>query len=179
MTGSDLIKSANDAIERNAVPVTQKDARKQRLKSSRSYRVMKKVTLYMDQYYLDGIAGLIPGGVGDAAMSLFAAIHVYFCVFRLRSIPLTLAVINNVMRDVLMGMLPFFIGDVIDFLNKAHKKNMLLIDGYINNDEAIMGDVKRKAWQSAAVLVVLIAAIGGMMWLLVWLTKTLGTAIFS
>ena len=88
MTGSDLIKSANDAIERNAVPVTQKDARKQRLKSSRSYRVMKKVTLYMDQYYLDGIAGLIPGGVGDAAMSLFAAIHVYFCVFRLRSISL-------------------------------------------------------------------------------------------
>ena len=170
---------ANKEIKRYEAPVTKKDLRKQRFKSSRSYRVMKKVTLYMDQYYLDGIAGLIPGGLGDAVMSVFAAIHVYFCMFKLRSISLTLAVINNVLRDVLMGMLPFFVGDVIDFLNKAHKKNMVLIDGYINDDETIKSDIHRKAWQSAFILLLLIAAIIGMMWLLVWLTKTLGTVIFS
>ena len=171
--------SAKKEIKKYVAPVTKKDIRKQRLKSSRSYQMMKKATLYMDQYYIDGLAGLIPGGVGDAAMSVFAAVHVYFCMFKLRSIPLTLAVINNVMRDVLMGMLPFFIGDVIDFLNKAHKKNMVLIDGYINDDETIKSDIQRKAWQSAIILLLLIAAIIGMMWLLVWLTKTLGTALFS
>lgn len=160
-------------------PISKKEARKQQFKSSRSYRMMKKVALYMDQYYLDGIAGLVPGGIGDAVMSLFSVVHIYFCLIRLRSIPLTLAIVNNVMRDVLMGMLPFFIGDVIDFLNKAHVKNMQLIDGYINNDEHIISGLNRKAWQTAGILVVLLLAIIGMAWLLVWLTKTLGTAIFS
>lgn len=30
----------------------------------------------------------------------------------IKSIPLTLAVLNNAFRDVLMGMIPFFVGDV-------------------------------------------------------------------
>lgn len=153
--------------------------RKEHLKASRSYRLMQKVALYMDQYHLDGVAGLVPGGIGDMVTSLFALVHIYFCMFRLRSVPLTLAVVNNVMRDVLMGMLPFFIGGVIDFLNKAHAKNMKLIDGYINDDPVVVQTVRRKAWQSAAVLVVLISAIVGMVWLLAWLTQKLGTMAFS
>ncbi len=152
---------------------------REELKASRTYQLMQKVALYMDQYYLDGIAGLVPGGLGDMVSALFAIVHVYFCMFRLRSIPLTLAILNNVMRDVLMGMLPFFIGGVIDFLNKAHKKNMKLIDGYINDEPTVVQEVRRKAWISAATLAALIAAIVGMVWLLVWLTQKLGTAIFS
>ena len=140
---------------------------------------MRKITLYMDQYYLDGVVGLVPGGLGDLTASLFALVHVYFCLFRLRSIPLTLAVLNNVMRDVLMGLIPFFIGDIIDFLHKSHKKNMQLIEGYLDDDPVIIKELHRKAWQSAVMLVVLAAAIVGMIWFLVWLTKTLGTAIFS
>jgi hypothetical protein len=155
------------------------EERKERLKTSRSYQLMQKVALYMDQYYLDGFAGLVPGGVGDMATSLFAVVHVYFCMFRLRSIPLTLAVLNNVLRDVLMGMLPFFVGGVIDFLNKAHAKNMKLIDGYINDDPVIVQQVRRKAWWSAATLVLFIAAIVAMAWFLVWLAQKLGTALFS
>ena len=156
-----------------------KSDRTERLKASFSYRLMQKVARYMDQYDLDGVAGLVPGGIGDIVTSLFALVHIYFCMFRLRSIPLTLAIINNVMRDVLMGMLPFFIGGVIDFLNKAHTKNMKLIDGYINDDPAVVQAVRRKAWQSAAALVVLISAIVGMVWLLAWLTQKLGTMVFS
>ena len=95
--------------------VSKKEVRKQRLLNSKSYRMMKKVALYMDQYYLDGVAGLVPGGLGDMMASAFALVHVYFSLYKLRSVPLTLAVLNNAMRDVLMGMLPFFVGDVIDF----------------------------------------------------------------
>ena len=159
--------------------VSKKEVRKQRLLESQSYRMMKKVALYMDQYYLDGVAGLVPGGLGDMAASALALVHVYFSLYKLRSIPLTLAVLNNAMRDVLMGMLPFFVGDVIDFFNKSHSKNMKLIDGYINNDPLVVHALHRKAWQSAAVLVLLIVAIAGMVWFLIWLTKTLGTALFS
>ena len=159
--------------------VSKKEVRKQRLLESQSYRMMKKVALYMDQYYLDGVAGLVPGGLGDMAASALALVHVYFSLYKLRSIPLTLAVLNNAMRDVLMGMLPFFVGDVIDFFNKSHSKNMKLIDGYISNDPLVVQELHRKAWQSAAVLVLLIVAIAGMVWFLIWLTKTLGTALFS
>ncbi len=149
------------------------------MKESRTYQWMQVIARYMDQYYLDGIAGLVPGGLGDMISALFALVHVYFCMFILRSIPLTLAVLNNVVLDVLMGMLPFFIGGIIDFLNKAHKKNMKLIDGYINDDPVVVHEVNRKAWQSAITLVISIAAIVGMVWLLVWLTQQLGTALFS
>ena len=159
--------------------VSKKEVRKQRLLNSKSYRMMKKVALYMDQYYLDGVAGLVPGGLGDMMASAFALVHVYFSLYKLRSVTLTLAVLNNAMRDVLMGMLPFFVGDVIDFFNKSHAKNMKLIDGYIYNDPHVVHELHRKAWQSAAVLVLLLVAIVGMVWFLVWLTKTLGTALFS
>ena len=156
-----------------------KESRKENLKASPTYLLMQKVAHYMDQYHLDGIAGLVPGGLGDIASAIVALVHIYFGMFKLKSIPLTLAILNNVLRDVLMGMLPFFIGDIIDFLNKAHVKNMRLIDGYLNNDAAIIKDVNRKAWQSAAIFIVLILAIAGMVWFLIWLTKALGTIIFS
>lgn len=155
------------------------DQRRELLKNSRIYHWMRNVARYMDQYYLDGIAGLVPGGVGDTAAGLFALVHVYFSLFKLRSIPLTLAIANNVLRDILMGLLPFFIGDIIDFLNKAHVKNMALIDGFLNNDKAIVHEVNRKAFWSAIVLLLLLAAIVAMVYFLIWLTKALGTMLFS
>ena len=155
------------------------DQRRELLKNSRIYHWMRNVARYMDQYYLDGIAGLVPGGLGDTAAGLFALIHVYFSLFKLRSIPLTLAIANNVLRDILMGLLPFFIGDIIDFLNKAHVKNMALIDGFLNNDKAIVHEVNRKAFWSAIVLLLLLAAIVTMVYFLIWLTKALGTMLFS
>ena len=77
------------------------------------------------------------------------------------------------------GLLPFFVGNIIDFINKAHTKNMKLIDGYINDDPDIVHEVRRKAWISAATIVVTIAAIGAMVWFLVWLAQKLGTTLFS
>lgn len=155
------------------------DQRRELLKNSRIYHWMRNVARYMDQYYLDGIAGLVPGGVGDTAAGFFALVHVYFSLFKLRSIPLTLAIANNVLRDILMGLLPFFIGDIIDFLNKAHVKNMALIDGFLNNDKAIVHEVNRKAFWSAIILLLLLAAIVAMVYFLIWLTKALGTMLFS
>lgn len=153
--------------------------RSEKLRSSRLYRATQAVTLWMDRYNVDGVAGLVPGGVGDIVSAGFAVVHVYFSAFRLHSIPLTLAILNNTLRDIFLGMLPFFVGDVIDFFHKANKRNMALIDGFINDDEIVIHEVNRKATQSAAILISLAIAIMLLLWGLVWLTKTLGTALFS
>ena len=153
--------------------------RSEKLRSSRLYRATQAVTLWMDRYNVDGVAGLVPGGVGDIVSAGFAVVHVYFSAFRLRSIPLTLAILNNTLRDIFLGMLPFFVGDVIDFFHKANKRNMALIDGFINDDEIVIHEVNRKATQSTAILISLAVAIMLLLWGLVWLTKTLGTALFS
>jgi flagellar biosynthesis/type III secretory pathway M-ring protein FliF/YscJ len=56
---------------------------------------------------------------------------------------------------------------------------MALIDGFLNNNQEIIHEVNRKATQSALVLVALVAAIIGVVYALIWLTQTLGTALFS
>lgn len=89
--------------------------RKGQLMNSKLYQSMKYITTYLDKYYLDGVAGLVPGGVGDAVTAFFGLTHVYFAMFKLHSIPLTLAVLNNTLRDVLLGLIPFYVGNVIDF----------------------------------------------------------------
>ena len=73
---------------------------------------MNGLTRYMDRYYLDALIGVIPGW-GDAIALLSVVPFVYFSLRVIRSIPLTLAVLNNALRDVLMGMIPFFVGDII------------------------------------------------------------------
>lgn len=99
---------------------------------------MKLCTKYLDKYHLDGVAGLIPGGLGDIISALFGLSHVYFSMFKLHSVPLTLAVANNMLRDILIGLIPFNVGNVLDFFHRSNIKNMMLIDGFINNDEAMM-----------------------------------------
>ena len=164
---------------KDEIKFIKEEAKKQKLKDSRLYNAMQDITQWMDRYYLDGVAGLVPGGIGDMVSAVFAVVHVYFSAFRLRSIPLTLAILNTTLRDIFLGMLPFFVGDVIDFFHKANKRNMALIDGFLNNNQEIIHEVNRKATQSALVLVALVAAIIGVVYALIWLTQTLGTALFS
>jgi hypothetical protein len=152
---------------------------KQRLKDSNAYRWMQSITIYLDKYYLDAVIGLVPGGIGDAVSAVFALVHVYFSLFRLRSIPLTLAILNNTLRDIFLGMIPFYVGDVIDFFHKANKKNMALIDGFINDNQDIIHEVNKKAIQSLLVLLSFVVAIFLMIRFIVWLAQTIGTLLFS
>lgn len=145
--------------------------RRERLRSSKVYLSMQQVSRYMDQYYIDGIVGLIPGGLGDAVSALFSLTHVYFSLFRLRSISLTLAILNNILRDILLGMIPFFVGDIIDFFHRANSRNMTLIDGFIEEDATIVQQVNAKAIQSLVVLMLLAAGIALLAWLLARLIR--------
>ena len=149
------------------------------LRSSDLYRRMHRVTKFADDYYLDAVIGLIPGGIGDIIGGLFSLMHVYFGLIKLRSIPLTLALLNNMLRDILLGLLPFYVGDVIDFLHKANKKNMALIDGFLNDDPIIMHQVNTKARQAAFTLVLLMLLIILLVALLAWMVAKLGSLLFT
>lgn len=145
----------------------------------RAVNLMRKITRWMDRLYLDGVIGLLPFGIGDAIGALFSIIYLYFAACQIRSWALTLAILNNTLRDVLFGLLPFFVGNVIDFFHKSNVQNMLLIDGFLNHDKIIVQEVHRKARQTAAISILLLLTITAMVWLLVWLAVRLGTVLFS
>ena len=148
--------------------------RRARLMDNQVYQSMQSFTRYLDRFYLDAVIGLIPGW-GDAVALLCVVPFVYFSMCIIKSIPLTLAVLNNALRDVLLGMIPFFIGDVIDIFHRANMKNMAMIQGFIDGDEAIIKQVNRRALQSAIVLLVLLLLIA----LMIWALTSFGSYLYS
>ena len=139
---------------------------RQRLMGNKAYQTMQGLTRYMDRYYLDALIGVIPGW-GDAIALLSAVPFVYFSARVIKSIPLTLAVLNNALRDVLMGMIPFFVGDIIDLFHRANIQNMQMIQGFVDGDEAMIRQVNQRAFLSAIVLAVLLLLIALMIWALI------------
>lgn len=145
--------------------------RKERLKQKASYRMLKKSADIMDRYYLDGIIGLLPQGVGDILSTLLALPFIYFSAWHVRSLPLTLAVIYNILVDITLGLFPFFIGDVIDFFNKSYVQNVRMITGYVEGDKKIVSAVNAKAAKTAALILLLCLAIFLLIRLLLYLAS--------
>ena len=140
--------------------------RRQRLMNNKAYQTMEGLTRYMDRYYLDALIGVIPGW-GDAITLLCVVPFVYFSARVIKSLPLTLAVLNNALRDVLLGMIPFFVGDIIDVFHRANTQNMRMIQGFVDGDETVVKQVNQRAWQSAIVLFILLLLIAPMIGLLI------------
>ena len=136
---------------------------RQRLMDNRLYQRMQHITKYMDRYYLDALIGLIPGW-GDALALISALPFLYFSVRIIRSIPLTLAILNNALRDVLLGMIPFFVGDIIDVFHRSNSQNMRMVQGFVDGDETVIRDVNRRALQSALAILAFILLIALMVW---------------
>jgi len=143
-----------------------RDLQRQRLMENKVYQTMEGLTRYMDRYYLDALIGIIPGW-GDAIAVVSAVPFVYFALRVIKSVPLTLAILNNTLRDVLLGMIPFFVGDIIDIFHRANMKNMAMVKGFVDGDESIIREVRQRAWQSAVILVVLLMLIALMIWVLI------------
>ena len=144
---------------------------REKLEKSTIYRKMEQVQTLMDEYYIDGVIGLIPYGIGDIISAVFSMIYVWFAFVKIKSIPLTLAVLNNALRDVVLGLIPFYVGDVIDFFHRANRQNMQLVRGFVQGDESVIRAVNRKAIQSGVFIVVFLLAIVALLWSLVALTQ--------
>ena len=121
--------------------------------------MINAIALLFDRYFLDPVIGLFFPGFGDVLSGVLVIPFIYFSLVHVRSVQLTVAVVYNVMKDVLIGCIPFFVGDVIDTFHKSYSANMELIDGYINNDAEIIRKVNRKAVVSAIFIVLAMAAV--------------------
>lgn len=150
----------------------ERQCRRQRLMDNKAYQAMAWMTRYMDRYYLDALIGLIPGW-GDAVTLASVVPFVYFSLCVIRSIPLTLAVLNNALRDVLLGMIPFFVGDIIDVFHRSNMRNMAMTQGFVDGDETVIRHVNQRALQSVVVLILLLVSIALVVWLLIALGRHL------
>lgn len=119
------------------------DYKRQQILQSTSYKMLERIAIYMDTYHLDPIIGLIPG-IGDLISAILAIPFIYYSLFTLKSIPLTLAIINNILLDICLGLIPMWIGDFIDIFNLSFKRNIQLILGYINDDPIIIRRIRKK-----------------------------------
>ena len=155
-----------------------REIRRKRLMDNKAYMAMSILARYMDRYYLDALIGLIPGW-GDVIAFLSVVPYLYFSSGVIKSIPLTLAVLNNALRDLLMGMIPFFVGDIIDFFYRANIRNMQMIQGFVDGDETIIRQVNQRAWQSAIILIVLLLLIALMIWALISFASFLYSLVAS
>ena len=144
----------NAALAKEQERVEKKQAKREQIMSRSSYRMMVKTAKYMDKYYLDPLIGLIPGGVGDTISSLLAFPFIYYSLCVVKSIPLTLAVIYNILIDVMLGAIPV-IGNVFDIFKRSYVDNLKLITGYIEDDKEIINKVNKKAFWTAVFIVVL------------------------
>lgn len=147
---------------------------RKRLMDNKVYQTMNDITRYMDRYYLDAIIGIIPGW-GDVITMFCVVPFIYFSTRVIKSIPLTLAIINNAFRDVLLGMIPFFIGDVIDVFHRANTKNMAMIQGFVDGNVTVTKEVNQKAIQSAVILIILLILIA----LMIWALASFGSYLYS
>lgn len=134
------------AAEQELARQEKKNRRREEIEMSSSYSMIKGIKIILDDWYVDGIVGLvIPGGIGDALSGSLSLPYLYISMFKVRSFPLTLAVLYNMLLDVILGMIPFFVGDVIDFFNKSFKRNYRLIVGFVEDDQETIRQVKRKS----------------------------------
>lgn len=133
---------------------SKKEAQREELKNRLSYQILVKTAKYMDQYFLDPILGFVlPAGVGDMISSIFAFPFIYYSLCIVRSIPLTLAVIYNILFDILIGSIPFFIGDVLDVFKHSYIGNLKLITGFVEGDKLVIHEVNKKAaWTCVAIV---------------------------
>lgn len=131
-----------------------REKKTRKLKESKTYRFLCTITLLADKYFLDALLGFVPS-VGDLVSSVFGLPFIYVTLFKVKSIPLTLAVIYNYLVDILLGSIPFFIGEAIDFFCKAHVKNLDLITHYVEGDKKTIRQVRSKALLTAFLIIVL------------------------
>ena len=144
----------NEAVNKEELRRKRKEEKLRELQESDSYQLISFITTLSDKYFLDPIIGLFPV-VGDFITSVVGLPFIYVTLVKVRSIPLTLAVIYNYLIDMLLGCIPFWIGDIIDFFNKAHIKNMKLITHYVQDDKATVNEVNSKALRTAFLIVIL------------------------
>ena len=174
----DSLDKGSDATRKEEVRRQRREKEIRNLKASKPYKFISTVTTLADKYFLDALLGLVPS-VGDLVSSIFGLPFIYVTLFKVKSIPLTLAVIYNYLVDILLGSIPFFIGDAIDFFSKAHVKNLDLITHYVEGDKKTIRQVRSKALLTAFLIIILSVIIYFVFRLLIGVTEWTWTLLID
>lgn len=148
--------------------------KRQQIKNTPSYRLVRFIAQWMDRYLLDPLIGLVLPSIGDALTSVCMLPFLYLSLFQLRSIPLTLAILCNMLLDILIGIIPY-VGVVGDVFKRAFSRNAVLIEGYVEGDIEVIKSINRKAVWMALWIVVLCALIYGMVLAAVSIVEWIGS----
>ena len=122
----------------------EKEKRRKVLEQDWSYRTVKWIATAMDKWFIDPVIGFLAPGLGDIFTSVMTVPFIYVALCKVKSIPLTLAIIYNTLMDVLIGIIPL-LGDVFDFFNRSYKQNYSIIVGFVEGDKRITRKVNGKA----------------------------------
>lgn len=107
---------------------------------------------WLDDRFLDPALGLLLPGVGDL-LSIGVGGYFLLLAWRRRLSPIVLArMAMNVGLDAAVGALPI-VGDLVDFVFKAHRRNLRLLETHEPRSRAKAGD-----WLVLAGAVVSLAA---------------------
>lgn len=146
--GADIFDKEQQEAERAAAKGAEierkKREKREMLEKDPTYNACTKICKWMDTFYLDPILSIIPGGIGDIISQTLTVPFIYVAATKIKSLPLTLAIIYNSLVDMLIGAIPV-LGDIIDIFNKNHKKNYKLLTGFIEDDKEIKHEVNKKA----------------------------------
>ena len=124
------------------------------------YKMISRLAFWLDKRYLDPLIGFLLPMVGDFATFVLNLPFLYFALFRVKSVPLTLAILFNALWDVVLGLIPFGIGDIIDIFHRSYVKNCRLIKGYVEEDAHMMREVRKKTVYFVLAIVFLLLGIG-------------------
>jgi hypothetical protein len=81
---------------------------------------------WLDDRYIDPLVGLILPGAGDLLFAAVGMYPVYVAVRRRMPAIVAARMIRNVVIDLVLGAIPV-VGDVFDFVFKAHRRNANLL----------------------------------------------------
>lgn len=164
------VENYYDSYKNKDINNLRKDKRIKDLKKSKAFWLISMITKWADKFFLDALLGFIPS-VGDLVSSVFGLPFIYVSLVKVKSISLTLAIIYNYLVDILLGSIPFFIGDAIDFFSKAHVKNLNLITRYVEGDKKTIRQVRSKALLTGILILVLCIIIYFVFRLLIGVTE--------
>ena len=125
---------------------------------SRALKVARRVSLWLDKRYVDPILGLVLPEVGDLFTTSFG-LYVVWVAWRERvPVPVLARMLLNLGIDAVVGAVPI-LGDLFDFVFKAHSRNLALLEARLPARRATGGDWAILGFGLSLVLLGLLAAV--------------------
>ena len=150
---ADEMEADNRAMQQEEERRERQAAKKAELETDGDYLLVKGIATAMDDYFLDPVIGFFVPGFGDVLTSVMTLPYYYVSLFKIKSIPLTLAIMFNMLVDMLVGAVPF-VGDLIDVFHRSYRKNYRLIVGFVEGNAEIIDKVKKNAFKMFILILV-------------------------